>query len=349
MRCDKRRATLLVCFFLIASFVQSSEQISENRVLVYKRKYVMGTVFEIVAYDHSPEHATDAIEKAFQEIVYLDDLLSDYKPDSALSTLNRTAHFHAQSVPPDLYEIVDQSVRFSRLSDGMFDVSIAPLVNLWKAALRGEGMPSPEQQEKVRSCVGYQKIELTPPDRIGFRSPCLQLDLGAIGKGYAVDRAAEILRSSGIRDALVNAGGSTILAMGCPPDQAAWLVHLRDPSNKIDPHVMLEDESVSTSEQTPSSLLGSASAGHIIDPETGMPLRTAFAVSAVSRTATESDALSTTLLLLGPIKGKALVNKMAGVSAIWVSPEAHVETVSGGPQILFGGSLNPLSQSSKIP
>ena len=216
----------------------------------------MGTVFEIAAYDQSSEHASQAIEKAFQEIVRLDDLLSNYKPDSALSSLNRSAHFHSEKVPSDLYRIIDQAMQFSRLSAGKFDISIAPLVNLWKAALRGEGTPSRAQQEEVRSCVGYEKIELTPPDRISFRSSCLQLDLGAIGKGYAVDRAAEVLHSLGIRDALVNAGGSTIFAMGSPPDQTAWLVHLRDPSNKIDPQVMLKDGSVSTSEQTAPSLLG---------------------------------------------------------------------------------------------
>jgi len=230
-------------------------------------------------------------------------------------------------------------VQFSRLSDGKFDISVAPLVNLWKAALRGEGTPSRAQQEEVRSCVGYEKIDLTPPDRISFRSSCLQLDLGAIGKGYAVDRAAEVLHSLGIRDALVNAGGSTIFAMGSPPDQTGWLVHLRDPSNKIDPQVMLKDGSVSTSEQTAPSLLGHDSAGHIIDPDTGMPLKTVFTVSAVSRTASASDALSTTLLLLGPTKGKALIKSMADVSAIWISHEAHVETVTGGPQILFGRGL----------
>ena len=343
MRCDKRRASALISFFLIASFVQSSE----NQVLVYKKKYIMGTVFEIAAYDQSPGHATDAIEKAFQEIVRLDDLLSDYKPDSALSTLNRSAHFHAEKVPSDLYQVIDQAVQFSRLSDGKFDVSIAPLVNLWKAALRGEGVPSPAQQEKVRSCVGYEKIKFVPPDQISFQSSCMQLDLGAIGKGYAVDRAAEVLHSLRIRDALINAGGSTIFAMGSPPDQTAWLVHLRDPSNKIDPQVMLKDGSVSTSEQTPPSLLGNDSAGHIIDPDTGMPLKTVFAVSAVSRTATVSDALSTTLLLLGPTKGKALVKSMVDVSAIWISHEAQVETATRGPQILFGRGLKtPLSLGS---
>ncbi len=345
MRCDKRRAAALISFFLIASFIQSSE----NQVLVYKKKYIMGTVFEIAAYDQSSEHASNAIEKAFQEIVRLDDQLSDYKPDSALSALNRSAHFHAEKVPSDLYHVVEQAVRFSQLSDGRFDISVAPWVNLWKAALRGEGMPSRAPQEEIRSCVGYEKIELIPPDRIRFRSSCLQLDLGAIGKGYAVDRAVKVLRSLGIRDALVNAGGSTIFAMGSPPDKTAWLVHLRDPSNKIDPQVMLKDGSVSTSEQTAPSLLGNDSAGHIIDPDTGMPLRTVFAVSAVSRTATESDALSTTLLLLGPTRGKALIKSMADVSAIWISHEAQVEIETGRPQILFGRGLETPSQSWQIP
>src|SRR5216684_5998118 len=345
MRCDNRRAAALISFFLIASFLQSSE----NQVLVYKKKYIMGTVFEIAAYDQSSEHASNAVEKAFQEIVRLDDLLSDYKPDSALSALNRSAHFHAEKVPSDLYHVVEQAVRFSKLSDGRFDISVAPLVNLWKAALRGEGMPSRAPQEEIRSCVGYEKIELIPPDRIRFRSPCLQLDLGAIGKGYAVDRAVKVLRSLGIRDALVNAGGSTIFAMGSPPDKTAWLVHLRDPSNKIDPQVMLKDGSVSTSEQTAPSVLGNDSAGHIIDPDTGRPLKTEFAVSVIAKTGTASDALSTTLLLLGPTKGKALIKSMTDVSAIWISHEAQVETVTGGPQILFGRGLhNPLSLG-KIP
>jgi thiamine biosynthesis lipoprotein len=335
MRCDNRRTTALVSLLLIGSLVQGSE----NLALVYKKKYIMGTVFEIAAYDQSPEQASKSIEKAFQEIVRIDDLLSNYKPDSALSNLNRSAHFHAEKVPPDLYRVIDQSIHFSRLSDGKFDISIAPLVDLWKAALRGGDTPTRARLEEVRGCIGYEKIELTPPDQISFRSSCLQLDLGAIGKGYAVDRAAEVLHSLGIRDALINAGGSTILAMGSPPNQTAWLVHLRDPSNKKDPQVMLKDESVSTSEQTAPSLLGNDSAGHIIDPDTGMPLKTVFAVSAVSKTATASDALSTTLLLLGPTKGTALIKNTADVSAIWISQNAQVETAIGGPEIRFGKGL----------
>src|ERR1700687_1451461 len=132
MRCDNRTIAMLIGFCLVGSLIHSSD----NRALVYKKKYVMGTVFEIAAYDNSSEHAADAIEKAFQEAVRLDDLMSNYKPESALSKLNRSGHFHEEQVPPDLYRLIEQAVQFSRLSDGKFAISVAPLVNLWKAAGR---------------------------------------------------------------------------------------------------------------------------------------------------------------------------------------------------------------------
>ena len=336
MRCDRRWAPALVIVILA---VASSAQNSSKPILLYKQKYAMGTVFEIAAYAQSREQASAAIDKAFEEIVRMDDLMSNYKPESALSKLNRSAHFHTQQVPPDLYRAIEQAVRFSRLSGGKFDITVAPLVNLWKAALSGDSMPSLAQREQAEDCIGYQKIELTPPDQITFRSSCMQVDLGAIGKGYAVDRAGEILQSSGIRNALINSGGSTILAMGTPPGQTGWLVHLADPSHKIDPYVMLKDQSVSTSEQTAGSLLGPESAGHIIDPTTGGPVDSQFAVSVITSSGTPSDGLSTTLLLLGPKAGKPLVEAMSNVSAIWLSPKAEVETVTNGVQIFFGKRL----------
>jgi thiamine biosynthesis lipoprotein len=309
---------------------------SGRQILVYKKKYIMGTVFEIAAYSRSSEHASGAIEEAFQEMARLDGLMSDYSPDSALSHLNQSAHFHAETVPADLYSVIEQALRFSRLSGGKFDITVAPLVKLWKAALAGGSIPSVAQQQQAQSCVGYTKIVLTPPDQITFQSACLELDLGAIGKGYAVDRAVAVLLSRGIQNAFINAGGSTIFAMGSPPGKAGWLVHLRDPSQKLDPYVTLKDESVSTSEQSPASLLERDSAGHIVDPASGQPLRTEFAVSVVAATATLSDGLSTTLLLLRPEEGKSLVSRTPDVSAIWVSAKAQTEVADHGPQIFFG-------------
>jgi FAD:protein FMN transferase len=304
--------------------------------LVHKTKYVMGTVYEIAAYDESPERASLAIDKALAEIVRLDDVLSNYKPESDLSRLNRDGHFHAVRVPVDLYRVIEESVKYSKVSTGKFDITVAPLVDMWKAALRGDRVVSQAEQEKLRRCIGYEKIELIPPDRVEFRSPCMRIDVGSIGKGYAVDRAVEVLRANGIRNALVDAGQSSIYGMGAPPGQSAWEVHLRDPSNRIDPSVLLRENSVSTSEQTPPSLLGNETAGHIIDPENGKPLDTKFALSIVAKTGTASDALSTTLLLLGPEKGKLIVKEIADAAAIWVSADGETETVTTGPAIRLG-------------
>jgi thiamine biosynthesis lipoprotein len=336
MRFDRRSAAAVGILMLCLG---TSGQNSESQHLVYKKKYIMGTVFEIAAYGESPDRVSSAIDIAFREIVRMDDLMSNYKPESALSQLNRSAHFHAKRVPTDLYRVIERGMQLSRLSDGKFDITVAPLVNLWKAALAGDSTPSPEQQRQAQACVGYDKIELIPPDQITLQSSCLLLDLGALGKGYAVDRAAEKLHALGIENAFLNAGGSTIVAMGSPPGQAAWLVRLRDPSHKVNPYVMLKNGSVSTSEQTTRSLLGHDSPGHIIDPSTGMPVETQFSVSVIAPTGSMSDGFSTTLLLLGPQQGRALVSRTHDVSAVWLSPKAQVETATNGPQILFGGKL----------
>jgi thiamine biosynthesis lipoprotein len=311
---------------------------------VHKLKYAMGTVVEIAVYDDSTARASEAIDRGLLEMIRIDQMMSNFNPASELSRLNRSAYAQAQEVSPDLYRVIAESLKYSKLSGGEFDVTVGPLVDLQKAALRGEHLPGAGEQAKLRSCVGYEKVELIPPNEIRFHSPCLRIDLGSIGKGYAVDRAAEVLRASGIKSALINAGGSSIYAIGAPPGQSAWLVHLRDPSNKIDPHVMLTENSVSTSEQTPASLLTNESAGHIIDPARGLPLQSRLAVSIVANSTTASDALSTTLLLIGPQRGKELLQKLSHTAAIWVSPTGETQAFSDGPEIQITNAV----ASSKV-
>lgn len=306
---------------------------STSPTFVHKKKYVMGTVFEIAAYDPSIARASEAIDKALAEVSRLDAMFSNFNPKSDLSRLNRSAHFHPETVPVDLYRAIEESQKYSKLSDGEFDITVAPLVDVWKAALLGHRDPTAEESEQLRRCVGYEKIELLPPDRVEFHSPCMRIDLGSIGKGYAVDRIVEILRAAGIQSALVNAGGSTIYGIGAPPGQPGWLIHLRDPSHRLDPRTILCDTSVSTSEQTSPSLLDSDVAGHIIDPSSGAPLKTTLAISIIEKSATSSDALSTTLLLLGPEKGKALVQPISDAAAIWVSPSGKMDMISNGPKV----------------
>lgn len=342
MRWSSGWAAICLLMLLLAQAAQGQPQ------SVYKKKYVMGTVFEVVAYDESQDRASAAIDAAFREAIRLDGIMSNYKPESDLSRLNQTAHFHQQSVPPDLYRLIEASLKYSRLSGGKFDITVGPLVDYWKSVMRGERIPSRGEESRLRACTGFQKVELFPPDRVEFHSSCLRIDVGAIGKGYAVDRMADILRSNGIVSAFINAGGSTIYAIGSPPQASGWRVQLRDPSGKSAPEVVLNNSSASTSEQSAPDLLGGRRAGHIVDPDTGEPVATAAAVSVMAESGTASDALSTTLLLLGPERGTSLIKSTSGTAAIWITPDGRVQNVSNGPRILTSSDPHSGLAAQKI-
>lgn len=302
---------------------------------VYRKLYSMGTVYEIVAYSSSRDRAWQAAGAALQSVAALDRMMSNYDPGSDLSRLNRDAHFRVVRVPPDLFTLIGESLVYSRDSNGMYDVTVGPLVDAWKSGMRNGDAPSASEISELRRCVGYKKIELIAPDSIEFHSDCLRIDLGSIAKGYAVDRAVEVLRSHGIRRALINAGGSTFYGMGSPPGSKGWAVQLCDPSGKIGPEVILHDNSASTSEQEQTSIIDSGEFGHIINPVTGAPLRADFAVSVVGRTGTATDGLSTTLFLMGPAAGAKLVRRLPGTAAIWISKAGTVKTASTGPVFQF--------------
>jgi thiamine biosynthesis lipoprotein len=329
---------LVLCGGVFAPGAQQKTASANERQFVYKKKYAMGTVYEIVAYSPSLNTASRAIEAAFGEIANLDRVMSNYDVESDLSHLDRSAHFRVARVPPDLFRAIQDSLIYSRLSNGKYDVTVAPLVDLWKAAMVTGQAPSRAQISRLRKCVGYQKVQLIPPDSIEFHSGCMRIDLGSIGKGYAVDRAVEVLHTYGIRNALIDAGGSTLYGMGAPPGQSGWRVRLCDPSGRIEPEVILHDESISTSEQEKTSLIEPRVFGHIVDPTTAQPLRSDFAVSVVTPSATASDGLSTTLLLLGPEEGSRVVQELPGTAAIWISPNGEEQLASTGPRI-FVNSL----------
>lgn len=288
---------------------------------IARSRYAMGTMFDIVAYDATRE----AVERALDEVVRLDGVLSHFKPDSDLSRLVRDGRRSFVGVDPALYDVLAHALVFSKQSRGAFDVTIAPLLRTWKAASEADRQPTSGEIARARACVGYEHIDLEPPNRIRLRSDCLDLDLGGIGKGYAVDRAMAILRTAGIRDAVVNAGTSSIAAIGSAPGERGWPVRLG--AGRDAPVLRLRDASISTSQQAFAS--GARMAGDILDPRTGAPAETAMSVSVVAPTATASDALSTTLLILPVAEGRLLLQHFTGVSAAWISPEGKTAWTFG--------------------
>jgi FAD:protein FMN transferase len=293
--------------------------------LVERQRYAMGTMFAIVVHHADVAAAERAVGAALDEVVRLDEVLSHYKAESSLSRLNREGRSGFTDVQPDLYAVIEASLAVSRQSGGRFDVTIAPLLRVWREARAAGRTPSDLEIAAASRCVGYQHIETRAPNRIRFTSDCLELDLGGIGKGYAVDRAMEVLASEGIRHAVVNAGGSTIAASGAPPGQEGWPVGLGAPvaGQRV---VLLRDEALSTSQQHLARLpFAAGGVGEIIDPQDGVPTTSRTVVSVLTTSATDADALSTTLLLLSPETGKAVLAQYPSVSALWMSPAGELQ------------------------
>jgi thiamine biosynthesis lipoprotein len=303
----------------------SSSPRSETLSAVHQQRYCMGTMFDIVAYHASRPDAEQAVEKAMQEIVRLDQVMSDFKADSDLSKLNREASHGFVAVEPSLYDVIQESIAVSRRSGGTFDVTIAPLLKAWKQARSDGRRPTAAEIAAARRCVGYENIETSAPNRIRFHSDCLEIDLGGIGKGYAVERGIAVLRSAGIRDAVINGGGSSIASIGAPPGRQGWPVQLGAKVSGVST-LLLRDASISTSQQNLASLpFAPGNFGEILDPHTGAPAEGGTAVSVVAPSATLSDALSTTLLMLSMDDASKLLAQFGGVSAIWVSAAGELK------------------------
>lgn len=320
---------------LLAVLWGSSSPQSQTLAAVHQQRYCMGTMFDILAYHPSRAEAEQAVDGAMREIVRLDQVMSSFKTESDLSRLNREGRRGFVPVESSLYEVIEKSLSVSRRSGGTFDVTIAPLLRTWKQAQLAGRMPATEEIAAARKCVGYEQIETMAPNRIRFRSDCVEIDLGGIGKGYAVDRAIAVLASAGVQRALVNGGGSSIAARGAPPGQQGWRVQIGP--NAASQTLLLRDSTVSTSHQAavPFSF-AAGTAGEILDPRSGNPSEARMAVSVVARSATVGDALSTALVVLSVPEADRLLDQYEDVSALWVSD-------TGTPTRAYGASRLQLS------
>jgi FAD:protein FMN transferase len=254
----------------------------------------MGTMFHIVAYGNRRERIELAIAEAFREARRIDGMLSNYRPESELSRVNRLAGRGPISVSGELFRFLSACFAYSRESEGSFDVTVGPLVKVF-GFYNGMGR-LPQDHEILRALgkVGYRNLILDEQNtKVGFVHDGMELDPGGIGKGLAADKMAEILRCAEVYSALIFAGGSTIYALGTPPNQPGWKVTIKDPrkpSTTIET-VALKNEAVSTSGNYERFFWSDGRVvGHILDPRTGSPARGALAVSVIAPHAVDSEA-----------------------------------------------------------
>ncbi len=303
----------------------------------------MATRFEIVLHGENPVALRAAGEEALDEVERLEAQLSVFRPTSEIAHLNARAAREPVRVTPTVFALIERARKLSLETGGAFDISVAPLVRCW-GFMGGSGrQPTPEELAAAREQVGMHLVNCDAVERmISFGREGVMLDLGAIGKGYAIECAAELMREAGVTSALLHGGTSTVYALGNPPGAEHWQVALEHPlgpgtntpgiraehtgtQNTADMRpfvtVELKDEALSVSAvwgkffEHKGRMLG-----HIIDPRTGMPVTEALLAAVALPSATETDALSTALLTLGT-EGYDLLAKLRPDIRMLVAPE----------------------------
>jgi len=264
---------------------------------------LMGTLCEVQVYHTDAALADRAIAAALDEMARVDRLLSNYDPDSELSVMNRTAAATAPAVvSAELFGFVKECGAYVERTRGAFDPTVGPLVRAWGFTTPEPARPSDEAIAAAKAQSGFDKVRLGASARtVSYAVPGMEIDPGGIGKGYAVDRAVSVLVRAGIGSALVSAGGSTLYAIGHPPERDGWRVAVSDPTNVETPAaiVALRDTSISTSGASYRSVrAGGRRFSHVFDPRSGEPVEHMCQASVVAPTATASDALSKAAFIL---------------------------------------------------
>jgi FAD:protein FMN transferase len=279
----------------------------------------------------------EAIDAVMAELRRIDNLMSHYKPESQLSQINQYANERPVQVDKELFDLIKVSNHYSQITEGAFDITYASVGYLYDYPRHVH--PTEEQIREKLPAVNWRNMLLDEEHHtVRFEHPGMRIDLGGIGKGYAVDRGIEILKARGIQRALVTAGGDSRIIgdrMGRP-----WLVAVRHPDNpnKVVTRIPLSDSAVSTSGDYERYFdEGGVRYHHIIDPHTGHSASKVRSATVLAPTATQTDGMSKTAFVLGPEKALEIINRLPEYDAVFILPDGRV---------LYSNGLRPASPRS---
>lgn len=315
-------------------------------VRVLLAKFAMATRFEIVLYGDDEKYLKFAGEEALNEIERIESRISPFKPDSEISSVNQQASKYPVRVSVEVFNLLKTATDIWRNTDGAFDITVGELMKLWGFRGNCNQQPTIESVEKARERCGMAFVHLDEKNStVQFLTNEVKIDLGAIGKGYAIDQALAVLNEAGIKSALIHGGTSTIAAIGTPPDEKSWKIAVELPPDKqSDFNGKIAVIDLINSSLSISAIWGRVksldkkSYGHIIDPRTGFPVNDNILSAISCKSATYSDALSTALLVAGKNITEKLVNIYEDLKYILITSEAEVEK----PSAFFYG-IEPIS------
>jgi thiamine biosynthesis lipoprotein len=280
------------------------------------RELHMGMEVRVVVYAANANHARVAARAAFDRIAELEDIMSDYRPESEVSRLERRpAEWVA--VTDELFHVVARAMEIAEATDGAFDVTVGPLVGLWREARRSARLPAKAALDSARALVGWRRVALDSSGRrVRLAAPGMRLDLGGIAKGYIVQQALAALRAQGVANALVEAGGD--IAVGdAPPGKRGWHVGVPTADSVVGRRAAaIANAVIATSGPSAQFVrMNGKRYSHVVDPRTGIALTNAFHATVIATDGAIADALATALTVLGGDAKARLMLRYQGVTA----------------------------------
>lgn len=337
----------VVIGLIVTGWVRKPAGPKEDGVLVDSGpRVMMGTVANIKVVADSHEHGQAAIDRALATLNDLNARLSTYVTTSELSKVNREAARHPVAVSADTFELLETSLKYCRLSEGAFDITVQPIIRLWKTCGKANRLPTDAEMTDAKSKVGWQKLQLDAKNKtVRFTVPGMEITADAIAEGYVVDRAKDALRGPGVKSGLVDVGGE--IAVFGPK---VWIIGIQDPfdatadgKEKSAPRwkVRLDEKHAITTAGNYRRFvtIDGKRHSHIIDPRTGQSVDAIPSVTIVAEKAIDADAIDTAVSVMGVGPGMKLVREL-GVEAFLISGDetlpAIIATSGFTPMMIFG-------------
>lgn len=312
------------CLIMLLLLFQPQREIQyfeETRLL-------MDTAVRIVVYDEGfpQDSLKKAISTAFDKIASIENLCSSVIDSSEISRINRYAGISPVQISESVRSVIDFALHTSRLSEGAFDISVLPMSRIWNFYDSSQPFqkPAPEKLALHLKYVDYNKIKLAG-NSVFLQEPGMEIDVGGIAKGYAIDQAFEILKRSGLQDFQIDAGGDLRFLAGPVSfgKRKIWIKHPRDRS-KLWGYFKLDTGCVATSGDYERFFIDpkdSTRYHHILDPHTGYPAKKSMSVTIIAPDAMAADAFATAIFVMGPENGLKLVESQPGIEAVILYPE----------------------------
>ncbi len=314
---------LAVFFIITVAILNSCALFSEKEQIYRHDELFMGTIVSIQLVDKNPDHAKHLIDRVLDIMKNLSHEMNSHTPDSEVSLINRKADSSQIVVSTDIIDVIKMSIKISKLTNGAFDITVKPLLDLWPI-YKSNNFKIPDRNDLLDalSLVGWQNIEIDEKKHtVFFKKRGMQIDLGGIAKGYIVDRAISFLRKQGVKGALINAGGD-IYALGSAPGGKAWRIGIQHPRNSRQFMAILElkNKAVVTSGDYERYIIkNGVRYTHIVDPRTGFTTRETASVTLIGNSTAFVDGLATAMMVLGVKEGLKALSNTKQVDGLFVS------------------------------